>query len=514
MKRFLMLLMMGSVLFSAGCSDRTLEQLREETQLGAYGNVAEEQQTELLPARDYISLIFYEDMDIHPLTATNRENHELLKLVYSPLLRLDATLKPVYVLAERVKTDGKTVTVTLKKDLKFSDGSAVTAADVIASIQTVRRTNTSPYHARLDGVKNYWAEDKRTVTIKLEQEDVDFINSLDIPIVKKNKSTVGCGPYRFSKQGGERVLVPNKNYFVQPKIEKIYLKKPANEQERKNMFSVGLLDVYFATAESDLVFSGGKNYTVQTYAGDHMLFLGVNCADQLLKDRAMRGFLNGLIDRTKLAKDVLLEQADATAAPYQPDWYKAAPYEGDTRTETKKKADAELLGLTLSEKGLLDRKGGQIALSLLVAEGSTVHSDTAQAVADSFALSGVKVEIETVPNQEYYQRLAAGEYQLYLGEIKTGRTLNTSLYAADSAANYSGAVFPKLEEAAAQYKSGTITLEKFTAAFERETPIMPLAYRRGVLYAAADVGAFVGAGPWSLYGDVTKLVTKETELTT
>ncbi len=510
MKR-ICLLLAAVALFLTGCSDATLEQLREENQLGAYGNKGEEQ-VETLPARDYISLIFYEDMDTHPLTATNSENHELLKLVYSPLLRLDEQLKPVYVLAEKVKVSGTTVTVTLKKGLKFSDGSKVTAADAIASIKLVRNTPSSPYHSRLADLKNYWADNDRTFTIKLQEENVDIAACLDIPIVKRGKSGVGCGPYQFSEQGGERVLIPNPHYFEKPTVKTIYLKSPADVQSAKEMFSVGLLDVYFATEESDLVFSGGKNYTVQTYPGDNLLYLGINCKDAVLKNRDLRGFLSGLIDRRRITENILLDQADPAAYPYQSDWYKASDYESDSRTDAEKKEQAQALGLTLSEKALLDKKGKQIALSLLVAEGGTVHSDTAQAVADSFALSGVRITVETVSNQEYYERLAAGEYQLYLGEIQTGRSLYTGLFAADSAVNYSGVAFNKLSEAAANYKNGSVTLKEFSEVFDAYTPVMPLAYRRGVLYTSADIGGFEDAGPWAMYGNITELVTKETEL--
>jgi len=509
MKRVLILLV-AVVLLLGGCSDATLEQLREETQLGAYGNKAEEQ-AEKIPARTYISLAFYEDMDTNPLTTTNSENHELLKLVYSPLVRLDAQMKPVYVLAESIEVDGTTVKVTLKKGLKFSDGSKVKASDAIASIKKVRNSSESPYNARLADLKNYWTDDDRTFTIKLSEENVDIAACLDIPVVKKGKESVGCGPYRFSEQGGERVLVPNKHYFETPSIKTIYLKAPDSAQSAKEMFSVGLLDVYYTAAESDLVFSGGKNYTVQTYSGDNLLYLGINCKDATLKDRKLRSFLSSLIDRQRIAENVLLDRADPTAYPYPSGWYKAEGFAADDRTEAEKKEQAQALGLTLSEKALLNKKGKQITLSLLVAEGATMHSDAAKAVADSFALSGVRIEVETVSNQKYYERLAAGDYQLYFGEIRTGRSLNTSLFAEDSAVNYSGAAFKNLSKAAEQYKKGTITPAEFAEVFDEYTPVMPLAYRRGVLYTSADIEGFKGMTPWALYGDAAKLATKETE---
>ncbi len=501
------------VLTMTGCSGESVEPEKAENQPGAYGNAGDEQR-EVLPARDYISMIFYEDMDRNPLTTTNSENHELLKLVYSPLIRLNRQLKAEYVLAERVTVERTKATVVLKAGLKFSDGAAVTASDVAESLKTVRNTPASPYHNRLENVKSWSAEDDRTLIITLREPDADFINCLDIPVIQR-KGDAGCGPYQFAVQGGERVLVPNENYFVRPAISVIYLKKPANEKERQEMFSVGLLDVYFATAESDLVFSGGKNFRVQTYAGDNLLYLGVNCGSELLSDAKLRGFLSGLVGREKLVENVLLDQAEASAYPFQPGWYKAAGLTQDKGwTDLEKKQKAADLGLNLTENMLLDAEGKQLTFSLLVAEGSGVHGDAARAVADSFALSGVKINLETVSRADYNARLQSGRYELYLGEVKTGRTLNTALYAAGSAINYGSFSAPALEEAAAAYRAGRKSLSEYAAVFDQYTPIMPLAYRQGVLFVAADIGDFQSTGTWSLYGDITKLITKETELTT
>ncbi len=509
MKRFFLILCGLSMMLTLfGCADLSASDT-PSSQLGAY---KEEEEREVLPARHYISLIFYEDMDVNPLTTTNSENHELLKLVYSPLIRLNGALQPENILAESVQTEGTTVTVTLKKDLKFSDGAKITAEDAAASYRTVQKTPTSPYFNRLTNVSRIRVQDEQTLVFTLKNADVDYVNCLDIPILQKGGSAAS-GPYQFSEKNGKLVLVPNPNHYVQPGIATIYLQHPANEQERQNMFSVGLLDVYFTSAESDLTFSGGKDYQVQTYAGDNLLYLGINCTHPLLSNADARRFFSGLPEREKLADTVLLGQADETAYPFQAGWYKAEGLIHDKNlSDLAKKEQAAALGLNLTENALLDAEGAQVTLSLLVAESSTVHRDTAEAVADSFALSGVKIHIETVSRADYEQRLQSGNYELYLGETKTGRTLNTALYGAGSPLNFSGALFPELEAAAAQYREGTLTLSAFGEVYDAYTPIIPLAYRRGVLFAAKDIGNFQATGTWSLYGDITKLITKETEL--
>ncbi|MBQ7935848.1 MAG: ABC transporter substrate-binding protein, partial [Clostridia bacterium] len=505
MKRFFLILTVGVLTFSLlGCS-ALMDPDTQSSQLGAY---KEEEEREVIPARHYISLIFYEDMDTNPLTTNNSENHELLKLVYSPLIRLNGSLVAEYILAESILIEGTSVRIGLKKDLKFSDGSAITAEDAAASYRTVQKTPDSPYYGRLTNVTRIQVVDDRTLLLTLREADTDFVNNLDIPIMPKS-GTAASGPYQFSEKNGKLVLIPNPHHYVQPGIATIYLQHPANEQERQNMFSVGLLDVYFTSVESDLTFSGGKDYHVQTYAGDNLLYLGINCTHPLRSDAGARTFLNSLLEREKLADTVLLGQARETAYPFQSDWYKAEGLIHEKNpSDLAKKEQAAALGLNLTENALLDATGAQITFSLLVSEGSTVHQDTARAVADSFALSGIKINIESVPRTDYELRLQTGQYELYLGETKTGRTLNTVLYAAGSTLNYSGVLFPELEAAAAQYRAGTLSLTEFAGVFDTYTPVIPLAYRRGVLFVAKDIGDFQATGTWSLYGDITKLITK------
>ncbi|MBQ7095677.1 MAG: ABC transporter substrate-binding protein [Clostridia bacterium] len=510
MKRILgMILILNILAVFSGCA---MEALPEEgSQLGAYG-AAEEKEAVKIPARESISMIFYEDMDLNPLTTVNSENHELLKLVYSPLVRINDSMVAEYVLAESVANVDQTVTIKLKKDLKFSDGSKVTASDVGASFRLVRKTPSSPYYRRLENVRDYWIEGDRTIVVKLREPDVDFINCLDIPIIKRD-GEVGCGPYQFSEKNGKRVLTPNKHYFETPSIKTITLKKPADEEERQDMFSVGLLDVFFLPVESELTFSGGKDYRVQTYTGDNLLYLGVNGENSNLKKIGVRQYLSGLLQRKKLVDNVLLGRGDAAAFPFQPTWYKAAGLSHEKNwSDLDIKGMAERLGFTLEGNRLLGEEGKPVSFTLLVNKESEIHRNMAAAIADHWALYGITIKVDAKKKEDYNAALAEGKYDLYLAEVKTGRTLNTALYAAESPIHFGGINAEKTELAAAQYRSGKLTLAAFGEEFEKEMPIIPLAYRQGVVLASSDIGDFQSAGTWSIYGNISKLKTMEREI--
>ena len=155
MKRVIAILALFAVVLAAGSCESSPDLEPGSSPLGAYSDRGQGQDTS--PARDSFSMIFYEDMDTNPLTATNSENHELLKLVYSAPIRLDGSLKPQYVLAEKIEMEGTAVTIVFKKGLTFSDGSALTAADAAESIKVILRSPTSPYYSRLANVKSYKA---------------------------------------------------------------------------------------------------------------------------------------------------------------------------------------------------------------------------------------------------------------------------------------------------------------------------------------------------------------------
>ncbi len=509
MKKIALIFLILALLISAAGCGLGADIEPGSSQLGAYSDHGEK--VEILPPRKEITMIFYEAMDTHPLTATNSENHELLKLVYSPLVRLNGNLQPEYVLAEKVEMKGVDVVVTLKKGLKFSDGSAVTAEDVDRSIQTVREHPESPYHSRLANIQKYGVQNARTLTITLKEPDIDFINCLDLPIVKKGKN-VGCGPYKFATEGGKRVLKINKHYFEKPMVETIHLKAPKSEKERQEMFSVGLLDIYFDSAETEQKFAGGKGFSTQTYPGDNLLYLGINCREGLLNNAKFRSFLNRVTAREKLVESVLLGRAEAAIYPYQPGWYKAEQAIANSGfSDSEKAAAIKELGLTLEENVLLDAQGNPLSFRLLACKENEMHTAAAQAVAEGLAIAGIDLKVEAVDRATYQARLAAGEFDLYLGEMKTGRTLNTALYADQSGVNFSGQAFEPLLQAATDYKSGNLLLSDYCKVFDSETPIVPLAYRGGVLLASADIGTFQSTGSWSVYGDITKLKIKETE---
>lgn len=152
---------------------------------------------------------------INPLLAISDADRDLSTLTYAGLMGLSGTGTLVPVLAESysVSPDGKTYTFLLRKDAKFSDGTPVTAADVVFTIQKAQDAALkSPEYADWAGV-NATIIDQRTVSFTLSKPYAPFlglttlgilpahlwqnISNEEFPFSNLETNPVGAGPFKI-----------------------------------------------------------------------------------------------------------------------------------------------------------------------------------------------------------------------------------------------------------------------------------------------------------------------------
>lgn len=156
---------------------------------------------------------------IHPLLAINDADRNLSALAYAGLMGLSGTGEFVPVLAERyeLSADGKTYTFTLRGKARFSDGSPVTADDVIFTVQKAQNPALkSPAYADWAGVKVV-AVDQRTIRFTLSKPYAPFlglttlgilpsrlwskVSDEEFPFSVLQTNPVGAGPFRVTNVG-------------------------------------------------------------------------------------------------------------------------------------------------------------------------------------------------------------------------------------------------------------------------------------------------------------------------
>ena len=111
-----LILILVTVLSITGC-DAFVDP--QSSVLGAYVGNGDERESQSSQSKTEMSALFYKDMDTNPVTTTCYANSELLKLVYSPLIRCNDRFESYCVLAQSFSQDGLKVTVKLRDGIVF-----------------------------------------------------------------------------------------------------------------------------------------------------------------------------------------------------------------------------------------------------------------------------------------------------------------------------------------------------------------------------------------------------------
>lgn len=152
---------------------------------------------------------------INPVLALSDSDRDLTALIYSGLLKTTAEGTLVTDLAESysISPNGLTYTFILKPELKFHDGTALTADDVVFTIERAEDpTIKSPKRPNWEGVEVLKVDD-RTIKLTLKQPYSPFLENATLGILPKhiwnnvtsdefpfgqfNIEPIGSGPYKL-----------------------------------------------------------------------------------------------------------------------------------------------------------------------------------------------------------------------------------------------------------------------------------------------------------------------------
>lgn len=163
---------------------------------------------------------------INPLLALSDADKDLTAVVYSGLMRRNASGELIPDLAEgySVSADGLTYTFTIKDNAYFHDGKKVTAADVVYTIESAKDPLIkSPKKVNWGGVA-ISSPDERTVVFTLKQRYASFLDNATLGILPKhlwkdisaeqfslstlNVHPVGSGPFKVTKVNQDKAGIP------------------------------------------------------------------------------------------------------------------------------------------------------------------------------------------------------------------------------------------------------------------------------------------------------------------
>lgn len=175
---------------------------------------------------------------------------------YNGLVQLNDELIPQPELAEEFEAnaDATKWKFKLRKNVKFHDGSPMTADDVIWSLNRhLGPDSKSKVKVLVSAVKEWRKVDSHTVEANLESPNADLasvLGTFHFKILKAGETNfrdpVGTGPYRLSeyKPGIRSVHLRNEDYWREPaKLEQIELSAISDDAARMNALIAGDVDM-------------------------------------------------------------------------------------------------------------------------------------------------------------------------------------------------------------------------------------------------------------------------------
>ncbi len=366
---------------------------------------------------------------INPLLARTEPDLSLTKLVFSGLYKYDSNGQLVPDLANgmpQISPDQKQYTINLKPNVKWHNGKALTADDIIFTIQTLKDPT---YKSPLRGLWQTTLVEKLSDSgVKFTTKDISgpFINNLTLPILPKglwlnvdaqnflqskyNLEAIGSGPYAIKEikklPSGkiQQITLESKTdyYGGRAKIDQIIFKFYDTEDDILNAFqSREILGFGFTPLGSSLnVNKEPSDAQVLSVPLPQYQIAFFNLNNKILSDGSVRQALYAVTDDNRIIDQVFKGNARLPSSPllYNNQAIPVAPKVADIAL-AEKLLDAA--GWKLNEKTKLrESKKGSILEITIITNDVAVNSKAAEILAEEWRQLNIKVNLSVIPTKQ------------------------------------------------------------------------------------------------------------------
>lgn len=356
-----------------------------------------------------------------PPLSTSGSSHAVTELIYVAPLRYDKDLQLTPWAAEsyQVLEEGQLLRFKLRKDIRWFDGTPLTADDVeftyrlmtdpktptayaedFLAISSFNKTGPYSFEVRYD--KPFA---RALVTWAQEILPKHALEGQDLLATPLSRAPLGAGPYKLAQwdAGDKLVLKANQDYFLgRPHIDEVVLRVIPDLATQFLELKAGGLDMMDLTPQQYLFQTKDDfwrtNYNKYKYLSFGYTYLGFNLRRPMFQDVRVRQALSYAIDKQELVKGVLLGMGQPAMGPYKPGTWvyndKLTPY-GYHPDKAEELLDEA--GWTDSDKdGVRDKNGEPFAFTILTNQGNTQRIKTATIIQRRLADVGIKVQVRTI----------------------------------------------------------------------------------------------------------------------
>lgn len=421
----------------------------------SFGIHANSKQASAAPAQ---KINLYETTNLTSLDAskiTDGVSSSQLSQVDEGLYRLNKNSQPVNALASKttISKDGKTYTINLRHDGRWSDGQKVTAQDFVYSWErTLNPKTKSEFTYLFASIKNANAimvgkKSPSTLGVKATNKYQLKINlSKPVPYFKKllsgttfypisqkavkkygtkygtsAKTTVYNGPFTLKGWNGTNdswTLAKNNSYRDHKvvKLNQIRYQVIKTASTAYNLYQSHKLDMVTLAGEQNT--QNKNNPELKTLSSGRVGFIQYNEKDKTAANKNLRTAISLTINRQQLATKILENGSTAAKAFGVHDMLKNPKIDKDfvDDAHTPNTMDYNIT----KAKALYQTAQKQLGKKQLALNITCANDDTSQHTADYIQgqlmnhLKGLKVTISTMPFPSMLTKVSQGDFQLNL----------------------------------------------------------------------------------------------------
>ena len=425
-----------------------------------------------------LTLTYYPQRSMNPYLCTDYTNRALFSLLYQSLFTVDRSYKvePQLCKSYKVSQDMKTYTFYIDK-ATFSDGTALTVADVVASLLSAKES--AYYSGRFTHIADITpgADGGIVITTKTAMENLPLL--LDIPIIKQTElqadTPLGTGPYYLDASTQNPLLRRNSKWWCKKELvvtaPAITLQVATSEQDIRDAFEFEGLSLVCANPGSDRYADYRCDYELWDCESGVFLYLACNMDSEVFSLPAVRSALTFAIDRDALADAYYRGFARSTSLPMS----SQCPYYSNNLASKYAYDGGEKF-----TQAVTSASKNRAEIVLLVNKDDSLRLRVAKDIAAMLSESGLKVTLSEKSTSAFRTALKKKEYDLYLGQTKLSPNMDLSVFfSSKGALNYGGisdvALYTLCTEALANH-GNYFTLNKSVMDDGRLCPILFSSY--------------------------------------
>ncbi|OGO20386.1 MAG: hypothetical protein A2144_03565 [Chloroflexi bacterium RBG_16_50_9] len=348
-----------------------------------------------------------------------------------------------------ISGDGLVYTMTIRDDLRWSDGNKVTAEDYVYTLKNLMFSDWLNYTYKSDWQENVGGEtvfvqpevvDENTFAIKRQTVDPEFVDNAIYSLVPYPKHitvkyegdvkafteapefnnldyTGNLGPYRFKEwvRNDKFVVERNPDFYLgqdsgAPYFEQYEIKLFGTSAAVHAALEAG--DIFYTGIEPEEVarfkqMSNIKVYTVPTRSYDLIVYNMRQNGWEGLRNKSVRQALTMSVSKKEVIDSIRLGFGDPAFSfiPKPSPWYteEGVPTFGWGPLYDREKAKQILYDAGYANKKpdgstvIQDKQGKPVKLTLATSTGSTISENLAYLVKQELADIGIDVEIKLVP---------------------------------------------------------------------------------------------------------------------